>query len=96
MFNVEWFAFLSSGVHTQAAGYNTASNVQTENCAEGGQDVGYISNGSYLEFNQVNLNGATSFTARAASDTSGGTISIYLDSPGGTLIGAMPVPGTGG
>ncbi|HTV42369.1 MAG TPA: carbohydrate-binding protein [Candidatus Sulfotelmatobacter sp.] len=95
-FNLERFSFLTAGVHTTAAGYNSASSVQTENCSEGGLDVGYISNGSYIEFNQVNLNGATSFTARTASDASGGSIGIYLDSPNGTLIGTMPVSGTGG
>ncbi len=95
-FNVEWFSFLTSGFRTTAAGYNTASSVQTENCSEGGLDVGYISNGSYIEFNQVNLNNTTTFTARTASDTAGGSISIYLDSPNGTLIGTMPVSGTGG
>lgn len=95
-FNVEWFSFVNSGFHTTAAGYNTASSVQPENCSEGGQDVGYISNGSYIEFNQVNLNGAANFTARTASDAAGGSIAVHLDSPNGTLLGTMPVSGTGG
>ncbi|HEV2329971.1 MAG TPA: carbohydrate-binding protein [Verrucomicrobiae bacterium] len=95
-FNVESFSFLTSGLRTTAAGYNMASNIETENCSEGGQDVGYILNGSYIQFNQVNLNGATTFTARTASGASGGTIAVYLDRPNGTLIGAMPVSGTGG
>jgi len=95
-FNVESFSFVNSGFHTTAAGYNTACSAQPENCSEGGQDMGYLSNGSYIEFNQLNLNGANTFTARTASDTAGGSIAVYLDSPNGTLIGTMSVPGTGG
>src|SRR5215469_5641238 len=60
----------------EAASYNNASNVQTENCAEGGLDVGYISNGSWVEYNQVNLNGVTGLAVRTASAGSGGTISV--------------------
>ena len=96
LFNVEWFAFQGAANGTEADSYNSSSSVQNENCSEGGQDVGYISNGSYIEFNQVNLNGVTTFTARTASDASGGSIAVYLDSPNGTLIGTMTVPGTGG
>src|SRR6202012_1958642 len=80
----------------EASSYNSDSNVQTENCAEGGRDVGYIGNGSWVEYNQVNLNGATTFQARVASDGSGGYIQIYLDSPNGTLIGACQVTPTWG
>jgi endoglucanase len=93
--NLEWFSF-NSGNGIEAASYNNENSIQTENCAEGGLDVGYISNGSYIEFNQVNLNGMTTFSARTASDTSGGTISVCLDSPTGTVIGTLPAPGTGG
>ena len=96
LFNVEWFGFQGAPTQTEAASYNNSYNVQTENCSEGGQDVGYIWNGSYIEFNQVNLNGVTSFTGRTASDAAGGTIGIHLDSPNGTLIGTMSVSGTGG
>ena len=96
LFNVEWFAFQGQANGTECAGYNAASNVETENCAEGGQDVGYLVNGSYIEFNQQNLNGVTGFSVRTASANSGGTVSIYLDSPNGTLIGTVQVPATGG
>jgi endoglucanase len=95
-FNLEWFQFINPGFHVTAASYNTENNIQTENCSEGGLDVGYIANGSYIEFNQMNLNNVTTFTARAASANGGGNIEVYLDSPTGTLIGTLPAPGTGG
>ena len=43
LFNVEWYAFLPS---IEASAYSSENSVQTETCAEGGLDVGYISNGS--------------------------------------------------
>ena len=94
--NIEWFAFQKIGNTIEAASYNNVSGVQTENCAEGGLDVGYISNGSYTEYNNVNLNGISVFQARVASPSGGGPINIYLDGPSGTLVGTCAVPATGG
>jgi hypothetical protein len=98
LFNVEWFSFLAGPILdlTEAASYNSENSIQTENCAEGGLDVGFISNGSYTVYNQVNLTGFTSFNARVASAGAGGNIQIRLDSSAGTLIGTCTVPVTGG
>jgi len=81
---------------TPASSFNSENSVQTENCIEGGLDVGFINNGSYTEYNNVNLNGASGFQARVASPASGNTISIHLDSPTGPVIGTCTVPNTGG
>ena len=81
----------------EAASYNIESNIQTENCAEGGLDVGFIGNGSYTAYTNVNLNGITAFTARIASANSGSyNIVLHLDSPTGTVIGTCTFGGTGG
>ncbi len=83
----------------EAENYTSMSGVQkNEISTEGGQNVGYIENGDYLVFNNVNFgsNGASSFQARVACSTAGGSIEIRLDSPTGTLIGTVPVTGTGG
>jgi alpha-1,3-glucanase-like protein/carbohydrate binding protein with CBM6 domain len=81
---------------TPACSYSSENSVQTETCAEGGLDVTNLGNGSYTEYNDVNINGLASFAARVASAGSGGTISIYLDKPTGNLIGTCTVSGTGG
>jgi Carbohydrate binding module (family 6)/Chitobiase/beta-hexosaminidase C-terminal domain len=81
---------------TLAASFSGSSGVQTENCAEGGLDVGFITNGSYTFYNQLNLTGIVTFVARVASAGSGGNIEVHLDSPTGTLIGTSTVPVTGG
>ncbi len=81
----------------EAESFSSQSGVQTENCSEGGQDVGYIENGDYVVYNNFNFNsGVKSFKARVASDASGGNIEIRLDSPTGTLVGTCPVKNTGG
>ncbi|MDP4183394.1 MAG: carbohydrate-binding protein, partial [Bacillota bacterium] len=80
----------------EAEDYNDQSGIQTESCAEGGQDVGYIENGDYAVYNNINFgSGAGSFQARVASGTSGGNIEIRLDSITGSLVGTCPVTGTG-
>ncbi|EPR09373.1 carbohydrate-binding protein [Ruminiclostridium papyrosolvens] len=80
----------------EAESYNDQSGVQTETCNEGGSAIGYIENGDYALYNNVNFgSGATSFKARVSSATSGGKIEIRLDSATGTLVGTCPVAGTG-
>jgi arabinoxylan arabinofuranohydrolase len=73
------------------------SGVETESSSEGGLDVGFIENGDWTKIKGVGFGtGATSFTARVASATSGGRIELHLDSTTGTLVGTCTVPGTGG
>lgn len=74
-----------------------ASGIQTESCAEGGMDVGYIQNGDWICVRGVDFGtGASSFNVRVAGAASGGNIELRLDSSTGTLIGTCPVSGTGG
>ncbi len=76
--------------------FDKQSGVQTETCSEGGEDIGYIENGDYAVYSNIDFgNGAEKFQARAASNSSGGNIEIHLDSINGTLIGTCPITGTG-
>lgn len=80
----------------EAESFNAQSGVETETCSEGGLDVGYIENGDYVVYNDVNFSsGAESFEARVASAASGGDIEIRLDSITGQLVGTCPVTETG-
>ena len=73
------------------------SGVQTEVCSEGGIDVSDINNGDYIKVQGVAFGtGATSFSARVASDASGGKIELRLGSVTGTLVGTCTVSNTGG
>ncbi len=84
-------------VRTEAETICWESGVETEQCDEGGMNVGHIENGDYIKIKGVNFgSGATSFDARVASATSGGNIELRLDSPTGTLVGTCSVSGTDG
>jgi hypothetical protein len=81
----------------EAENYDTQSGIQTEACDEGGENIGYIEDGDYIVFNNIDFgSGATGIQARAASDTSGGNIEIRLDGVNGTLVGTCSVSGTDG
>ena len=74
-----------------------ASGVETEPASEDGMNVGFIDNGDYLKVKGVAFGGgATYFTARVASATSGGRIEVRLDSTSGPVVGTCTVAGTGG
>jgi arabinoxylan arabinofuranohydrolase len=87
----------SAFTQIEAESYNNQSGIQNESCSEGGQDVGYIENGDYVVYNNIDFGGgAVSFQARVASATGGGNIEIRLDSITGPLVGTCSVAGTGG
>lgn len=81
----------------EAETINEEHYIETENCSEGGLNVGYIENGDWIRVKNVDFgSGAASFDARVASNTSGGNIELRLDSQTGKLIGTCAVSGTGG
>ena len=92
-------ANLNPYLQTEAETIAWESGVQTEVTSDtgGGMDVTSINNGDYIKVQSVDFGaGATSFDARVASNTSGGSIELHLDSLTGTVIGTCAVSGTGG
>ena len=88
---------LNPYVRQEAETIAWSSGVETEPSSEGGMDVGWIENGDYVKVKGAAFGtGATSFTARVASATSGGGIELRLGGTGGTLVGTCTVPATGG
>ncbi|MDP4180023.1 MAG: carbohydrate-binding protein [Bacillota bacterium] len=80
----------------EAESFSLQSGIQTETCNEGSENVGYIENGDYAVYKNINFGtGAGSFLARVASGASGGNIELRLDSISGALIGTCPISGTG-
>jgi hypothetical protein len=98
LFNLQWFAFdLPRPPSTEATRLNSASpGITFEPCAEGGRDVTSFSNGAYVMYNDINLSGVVSFTARVACGTAvAGELQVRLDSPTGPQIGICQLPVTG-
>ncbi len=70
-------ANLNPYLKTEAETIAWESGVTTEVCSEGGMDVTSISSGDYIKVKNVDFgSGATSFEARVAASTAGGTIQI--------------------
>jgi arabinoxylan arabinofuranohydrolase len=88
---------LNPYVQTEAETIAFSKGLKTETCSEGGMDVTAIENGDYIKVKGVDFrSGASSFKARVASQGSGGSIEIRLDSQTGTLVGTCSVAGTSG
>lgn len=72
----------------EAENFNEQSGIKAEDCSEGGQNVGYIENGDYIMFRNVDFeDGALSFCARTAGSGENAKIEIYADDMNGTPIG---------
>jgi len=85
----------------QAESANAQSGTQTETCSEGGLDVGWIGNGDWLQFNNVDFgsSAAHQFSARVASGAAGGVsglVEVRLDSRSNAPIGSFAIANTGG
>ena len=100
LLNVAW---LRPGQRTGQSGRIQAENfaaqrgIKTAPCTEGGQCVGWIEQGDWMRYEQVDFGqGIDRMEIRAASATRGGVIEIRLDAPDGDLLGTCAVPNTGG
>jgi uncharacterized protein (TIGR03790 family) len=74
---------------------SASSQIQTEDCTEGDQDVGLVDNGMFTTYHAQKLSNAATFEARVASGGPGGTIEVHLGSPTGKKLGVCTVPVTG-
>lgn len=78
----------------EAENYSSESGIRVEECSEGGQNVGYIENGDYLLFQNVDFeDGAKQFIARLAGGAAG--IELYLDSLESTPVANLSFGGSG-
>ena len=92
-------AHLNPFLQTEAETIAWESGVQTEVTSDtgGGMDVTNIQNGDSIKVKSVDFRtGASSFSARVASSTGGGTIELHLDNLTSPRIAACAVMGTGG
>ena len=87
----------------QAETFNAQSGTATEATTDtgGGQDVGWIANGDWLRYNNVNFGsaGLGQFKARVASGAAGGVsglVEVHLDSLTNPSIGSFALASTGG
>ncbi len=86
-----------------ASDYTAQNDTQTESTSDtgGGLDVGWIQNGSWLQYDNVDFssNPCTQFVARVASGAAAGIsglIEVRLDSLSNAAIGSFSVGSTGG
>ena len=87
----------SSGPGIRASDFVGASpNVQTQSCSEGGLNVCWLNNGSWLELPITDITGKTALLARVASAGPGGRLEVHLDSRHGPVIAHFDVKNTGG
>ncbi|MDD4993195.1 MAG: glycoside hydrolase family 3 C-terminal domain-containing protein [Paludibacter sp.] len=73
---------------------------KSEACGEGGSEIGYIKNATYVGYDSITFAGnidKVDFRVASASTTGGGTIQVLLDNPTtGTLVATATVVATGG
>jgi hypothetical protein len=84
----------------QGSSYSTETGLETETTGDttGGEyDLGYISPGATVVFQNVDFGASVSqVTVRTASDGNGGTATFYLDSTASAPIATVNLPVTGG
>lgn len=87
-------------VQVEAEAFTAQLGVTTQNTSDvgGGQNVGWIGNGDWLQYANVDLaSGVRSVSARIASGTTAqGSIEVRVDGTSGPLVAVIPVSGTGG
>lgn len=77
----------------QAEGFIQQLGTQTESCSDegGGQGIGFVENGDWCTYSiKVDSAGIYDFSARAATETSGGSIEVSANDK---VLGILPVDG---
>jgi glucosylceramidase len=89
---------INAFLQIEAENFTSQNGIQTENCSEGGLDVGYTDTNDFIAFNSMDFGtGAVSADIRIASGASfTGTAEFRLGSTTGTLIGTVSYGNTGG
>lgn len=85
----------------QGSSYAQENGLQTEETgdASGDYDLGYLTTGSYVNFQNIDFGTSGSVSTvkvRTASDGNGGTATFYLDSMTSSPIATVSLPVTGG
>lgn len=82
----------------EAENYSATKDTRQEKTQDegGGNNVGSIDNGDWLKYENIELTGATSITARVANIYDGGSFEIRIGSLDGPGVGSVTIPKTGG
>lgn len=80
-----------------ATSFAAKQGTQNAACSEGGECLGFISPGDWVQYARIDFGQRTErVEIRAASATEGGIVEFRLDAPDGELLGTCLVPNTGG
>lgn len=80
----------------EAECYDDESGVETEDCVEGGSNIGHINNGNWVMYKDIDITGMNQIETRIATVKNGVSIEIYLDNIDGELLTTIPVTNTTG
>ena len=83
-------------IHIEAENYISMSGVQTESTTDagGGQDVGYIDTGDWMDYN-VNLTAAGTFPVNLRVASPNGS-QLQIKNSAGAVLATVSIPATGG
>jgi hypothetical protein len=86
-------------LQAEAAAAQQGTQAEDTSDEGGGKDVGYVNNGDWLRFDDVNFGDtpATKLVARVSSQSdSGGRLEIRIDTPINQPVATLPMSNTGG
>ncbi len=73
-----------------------SSGVQTQPSSEGGMNIGWIGNNSWVEYKPQDFTGKSRMAIRVANLGAGAVIRVHIDALDGPQIAKLTVPHTGG
>ncbi|MFO7976512.1 MAG: carbohydrate-binding protein [Candidatus Hydrogenedentota bacterium] len=97
LLNVAWLQPEKGADRIPATSFAQKNGTQNAACSEGGECIGFIQDGHWVKYENINFGAKTEqLNIRAASASHGGIIEIRLDGPSGKFLGACSVANTGG
>ncbi len=93
----EQIAPLNPYERVEAETFSWSEGVETETCADGTLNIGFLQDGDYVKLRGVDFGESApkEFQASVSATESGSTVELRLDSLDGELIGTLEAPVTG-
>jgi alpha-N-arabinofuranosidase len=99
LMNVGWlqsYAGATAGSRVDASYFDRDFGVTIATNSEGGDCVGWIDDGDWTRYDAVDFGASANLLKIRAASGVGGVIEVRLDGAGGSLLGTVSVPNTGG
>lgn len=95
LFNIVWFRLSGDAMRVHAINHSDNYDTKRITCTECDECIGWIRNGSWLLYRDLNFGDITEYITFRMASKSSGVVEAHLDNKDGELLGSHQITHTG-